>query len=65
LWKHRNFKRISAPSWEKLNPKYDNIEEIIKTHKYKYDTYPDNDSFHEIYEYTVKIKKVTTITEYL
>ena len=65
LWKHRYFKRISAPSWERLDPRYDDIEKIIKTHKYKYDTYSDNDCFHEMIEYTVEIKKVTTIIEYL
>jgi len=65
LWKRRHFKQINAPLWEKLNPERDNIEEIIKTHKYKYDTYPDNDSFHKIIEYTVEIKKVITITEHL
>lgn len=65
LWRRRCFKKQFAPLWEKLNFKYDNIEEIIKTHKYKYDTYPDNDCFHEIIEYTVEIKKITTITEYL
>jgi hypothetical protein len=65
VWKHRYFKRSNAPLWEKLNPEKDNIEEIIKTHKYKYDTYPDNDCFHEMIEYTVEVKKVTTIIEYL
>ena len=65
IWKSRYFKQISAPLWEKLNPEKDNIEEIIKTYKYKYDTYPDNDCFHKIVEYTVEIKKVTTIIEYL
>jgi hypothetical protein len=65
LWRHRYFKKQFAPLWEKLNPEYDNIEEIIKTHKYKYDTYPDNDCFHIVIEYTVEIKKVTTIIELL
>ena len=65
LWRHRYFKRQFAPLWEKLDPEKDNIEEIIKTHKYKYDTYPDNDCFHTIIEYTVEIKKVITTTEYI
>ena len=64
-WKSRYFKRQSAPLWEKLNPEKDDIEEIIKTHKYKYDTYPDNDCYHTVVEYTVEIKKVTTTTEYI
>lgn len=65
LWRRRYFKKQFAPLWEKLDPEYDNIEEIIKAHKYKYDTYPDNDCFHTIIEYNVEIKKVTTIIEYL
>lgn len=65
LWRHRYFKQQFAPLWEKLNPKEDNIEKIIKTHKYKYDTYPDNDCFHTIIEYTVEIKKVITTIEYI
>lgn len=65
LWRHRYFKQQSAPLWEELDPKRDNIKEIIKTHKYKYDTYPDNDCFHTIIEYTVEIKKVITIIEYI
>lgn len=65
VWKRRYFKKQFAPLWEKLDSGYDNIEEIIKTHKYKYDTYPDNDCFHTVIEYTVEIKKITTITEYL
>lgn len=65
LWKRRYYKRITAPLWEKLNPEKDNINEIIKTHKYKYDTYPDSDDFHNIVEYNVEIKKVTTIIEYI
>ena len=65
LWKRRYFKCFSAPLWEKLNSKLDNIEEIVKTHKYKYDTYPDNDCFHITIEYNVEIKKITTSIEYL
>jgi len=67
VWKCRYFKRINAPLWEKLNPQKDNISEIIRTHRYKYDTYPDNDCTHGIIEYTVEIKKVITVitTEYL
>lgn len=65
-WPHRYHKRISAPSWEKLKDT-DNIGEILKTHKYTFDFYPDNDDFHEEVEFDVIIKKITktTITEFV
>lgn len=63
-WGCRYYKRIRAPKWEKLKDK-DNIEEILKTHRYTFDFYPDNDDFHEEVEFDVIIKKVTTILEFV
>lgn len=63
-WKSRRFKRISSPGWEKLTEN-DNIEEILKTHRYRYDFYPDNDSFHRVILFFVDIKKVTITTEFV
>lgn len=60
IWNRRNYKRIEAPKWERLDPKKDNIEEIIKTHQYTRETWPDNDDYHVPITYNVDIKKVTT-----
>lgn len=63
-WRHRRYKRINAPKWEKLKDK-DNIEEILKTHRYTFDFYPDNDDFHQEIEFNVIIKKITITEEIL
>lgn len=62
-WKSRYYKKIYAPVWEKLDPKRDNINEIIKTHIYSFDTYPDNDDFHIVVNYDVEIKRIEKIEE--
>ena len=41
----------------------DNISEILKTHKYSFKFYPDNDDFNQTIEFEVDIKKITTKTE--
>jgi hypothetical protein len=59
-WRSRRYKRVEAPKWEKLDSKEDNIDEIIKTHQYTCETWPDNDDFHISITYNVDIKKVTS-----
>lgn len=58
-WRSRYYKRISAPKWEKLKDE-DDIEKILKTHRYSFDFYPDNDDFHQEIEFDVIVKKITT-----
>lgn len=59
-WIKRKYKRVEAPIWEKLDQKEDNINEIIKTHQYTCETWPDNDDYHIPITYNVDIKKVTS-----
>ena len=63
LWTHRHYKKQKSSRWQKLNSEIDNIEEIIKTHQYTCEAWPDNDDYHFSHTFNVEIKKIVTITE--
>lgn len=65
LWLHRNHKSIKATEWQEIDEEKDDVEEIIRTHKYVFETFPDNDDFHLPVEYNVDIKKITITSEIL
>lgn len=63
LWTYRHYKKQKSSRWQKLNSEIDNIEEIIKTHQYTCEAWPDNDDYHFSHTFNVEIKKIVTITE--
>lgn len=63
LWTHRHYRKPKSSRWQKLDPKIDNIEEIIKTKQYTCKCYPDNDPYHISHTFNVDIKTITTLTE--
>ncbi len=57
LWYSRQYKTRKAPAWHKL--KKSEIENVLKTHKYTMDIYPQNDDTCINYTFDVKVMKVT------